>query len=291
MSPTNDPDILKLAIPKGRMYEGVSRLLAEAGMGLASTSRDYRPSIAESGYEVKLLKPRAIVEMLGEGRRDLGFAGADWVREREADVVEVLDTGLDRVRLVAAAPTDLLQNSELPERRLVVASEYVRIARDWIERTSLDASVLVSYGATEVLPPEDADCIVDNTATGATLAANGLTIIDEIMTSSTKLYASTRAMACDRSRERIERFAMLVQSVLEARQRVMLEVNVGHDRLEGLVQELPCMREPTVSKLMTGGGYAVKVAVARRVLPSLLPRVKALGGTDIIVTQPEQIVP
>jgi ATP phosphoribosyltransferase len=41
--------------------------------------------------------------MLNQGTRDIGFAGADWVRELKADVVEVLDTGLDPVRIVAAA--------------------------------------------------------------------------------------------------------------------------------------------------------------------------------------------
>ncbi len=291
MSPTIDPDFLKLAIPKGRMYDGVSRLLAEAGLPLRSTSRNYRPAIAEPGFEVKLLKPRAIIEMLGAGTRDLAFAGADWVRELDADLVEILDTGLDRVRLVAAAPAEILSGGRLPSRPIVVASEYERLARGWVAGQGLDASILVSYGATEVLPPEDADCIIDNTATGATLAANGLTILDEVMVSSTRLYASRAAMECEAKRERIERFAMLVGSVLEARQRVMLEVNVAQDVLEAVVEALPCMREPTVSRLMSDTGYAVKVAVRRSELPKLIPQVKRLGGTDIVVTKPEQIVP
>lgn len=291
MSPTNDPDILKLAIPKGRMYDGVSRLLAEAGLSLMSTSRNYRPAIAETGFEVKLLKPRAIIEMLGQGTRDLAFAGADWVSELDVDLIEILDTGLDRVRLVAAAPAEILNACKLPPRPIVVASEYERLARRWIQAQGLEASILVSYGATEVLPPEDADCIIDNTATGATLAANGLTIIDEVMESSTRLYASQEAMRCEAKRERIERFAMLIGSVLEARQRVMLELNVAQDKLESVVEVLPCMREPTVSSLMSDTGCAIKVAVRRSELPKLIPQVKALGGTDIVVTQPEQIVP
>lgn len=291
MSPINEPGALRLAIPKGRMYEGVVRLMSDAGLGLESSSRNYRPVISADGYEVKLLKPRAIVEMLAVGSRDLAFAGADWVVETGAELVEILDTSLDRVRLVAAAPEAILSGGKLPERDLVVASEYANLAQRWIRQRQLRASFLPSYGATEVLPPEDADCIVDNTATGATLAANGLAIIDEIMTSSTRLYASPAAIQSPEKRDRIEHFALLIRSVLEARQRVMLELNVSQDKLDALVEILPCMREPTVSHLRSESGFAVKVAVKRSELPKLVPLIKRLGGTDIVVTKPEQIVP
>ena len=58
----------------------------------------------------------------------------------------------------------------------MVASEYERLTRAWIAERGLDATFVRSYGATEVFPPEDADCIVDNTQTGSTLAANDLVI-------------------------------------------------------------------------------------------------------------------
>ncbi|MEM1422370.1 MAG: ATP phosphoribosyltransferase [Planctomycetota bacterium] len=282
---------LRLAIPKGRMHDSIGRLLADAGMPMRAGARDYRPSVPLEDSEVKVLKPRAVIEMLDSGVRDVGFAGADWVAEDGASLVELLDTGLDRVRLVAAAPRTLLGGGGLPDRRLIVASEYPRLTRRWIDGKGIDASLLLSFGATEVLPPEDADCIVDNTATGATLRANGLEIIDELMTSSTRLYASERAMDNPAKRGRIEAFALLIGSVLEARTRAMIELNVGSDDLARVVEILPCMREPTVSQLHAGGGWAVKAAVPRKELPTLIPRLKEAGGSDVIVTTPEQIVP
>lgn len=290
MSPTLTPGIIRFALPKGRMYDGVVRLLADAGVRVLVSARDYRPTLALPGFETKILKPRAIVEMLDAGARDLGFAGADWVAEGNAQLVELLDTGLDPVRLVAAAPLSILQDGALPRRRLVVASEYVNITRRWIEARKLDASLLPSYGATEVLPPEDADCIVDNTATGSTLAANDLRIIDELMLSSTRLYASRSAMDDPARRTEIENFVVLVRSVLEARKRVMIELNVPADRLEQVIEVLPCMREPTISPLHAGGGYAVKSAVLRSELARVIPAIKQRGGTDIVVTTPGQIV-
>ena len=282
---------LRLAVPKGRMFEGVVHLLGEAGIQLTSSARSYRPSVSLAQCEVKILKPQSIVEMLHQGSRDVGFTGRDWVAELDGDLVELLDTGLDPVRLVAAAPRELLIDGELPRAPLVVASEYERLTRCWIERQGLEARFLRSFGATEVLPPEDADVIVDNTATGSTLEANGLEIVDDVMQSSTCLFANPEALADPIRRQRIEDLVLLLSSVLEARRRVMVEVNVGESELQAILDTLPCMREPTVSPLARGHGFAVKAAVLRSELPEVIPRVKARGGTDVVVTQLGQIVP
>ncbi|MEM6931805.1 MAG: ATP phosphoribosyltransferase, partial [Myxococcota bacterium] len=151
---------LQLALPKGRMHDKVVKLLDDAGVELRVSPRGYRPTVSLADVETKILKPQSIVEMVHTGTRDLGFAGADWVAELEADVVEVIDTRLDPVRVVAAAPVDMLVDGQLPDRPLVVASEYMRLTREWARPQD---RVIRSYGATEVLPPEDADCIVDNT--------------------------------------------------------------------------------------------------------------------------------
>lgn len=282
---------LRLALPKGRMAEGVLALLDDAGIRVRTGAREYRPDISLLGFEVKILKPQSIVTMLQVGSRDLGFTGADWITEFGTEAVELLDTGLDPVRLVAAAPQEFLTGGQLPQRSLVVASEFERITKAWIERRRLDATFLRSFGATEVYPPDDADCIVDIVATGGTLQANGLQVVDELATSSTRLYASPAVLKEPALRERIDGFVMLLRSVLEARRRVMVEVNVDEANLERIVAILPCMREPTVSPLHGQQGYAVKAAVQRGDLPGLIPRIKAHGGTDIVVSQLSQIVP
>jgi ATP phosphoribosyltransferase len=283
--------LVRLGLPKGRMQAGVLRLMNEAGMDMAVNERDYRPSGQVYGLDVKVLKPQNIVEMLEAGSRDLGFAGADWVAELGVDLVEILDTGLDPVHIVAAAPVAILENGQLPKRHLVVASEYTSITKAWIQKRGLDASFVRSYGATEVFPPEDADCIVDNSATGSTLRANALAIVDDLMHSTTRLYANPRALDNPVKRERIEWFTLLCESVLNARRRVMLEVNIDAARLDSLIEILPAMKEPTVSRLMGDLGFAVKVAAPRSTLHSLIPAIRARGGTGIIITQPSQIVP
>jgi ATP phosphoribosyltransferase len=291
MTTTEPTPGLRLAIPKGRMYEGVRALLAEAGVDIIHTARDYRPRVTLDHCQVKILKPQSIVEMLQAGSRDLGFAGADWVAELDGRLVELVDTGLDPVRVVAAGPSCLLMDGRLPEQPLVVASEYERLTLAWINRRGLDARFVRSYGATEVFPPEDADLIVDNTATGSTLEANGLEIVDQLMESSTRLYASAEALEDPARRQTIDQLVLLVQSVLEARQRVMVEVNVSPGALEAVLAVLPCMRQPTISELAGGDGFAVKAAVPRAELPAVIPRLKASGGGDVVVTRLAQIVP
>lgn len=296
-----DTAVLRLGLPKGRMHDGVVGLLADAGIRLGRSARGYRPTISLPGVEVKILKPQNIVQMLDAGTRDLGFAGADWVAELGSDLVELLDTGLDDVRIVVACPEQTLDRfgglptSEQLGRPLRIAGEMERLTRTWMSRKGLvdgqHAVFVRTYGATEVFPPEDADCIVDITQTGSTLEANGLSIIDEVMTSSTRLYASPEAMDNPAKRSTAEDIAMLMRSVLAARGRVMIEVNVPAGSFETVCDLLPCMREPTVAELHGGGGFAVKAAVPRSAVPALVPRLKAAGGSDIIVSPLSQVVP
>jgi ATP phosphoribosyltransferase len=290
MATTTSPP-LRLALPKGRMQAGVLQLLADAGVGVHVDARGYRPAVSLEGVEVKLLKPQNAVEMLHAGSRDVGFAGADWVAELGADVVEVLDLGLDPVRLVVAAPEALLEGGRLPDRPVTVASEYRRLTERWVRESGARATFLRSYGATEVFPPEDADCIVDLTQSGSTLRANGLTVVAEVLRSSTRLYAHPRALDDARRRERVEAFVLLLRSALAARSRVMLEVNVPEARLEAVVAAMPCMKRPTLARLHGEGGYAVKAAVARESLTSLIPEIRARGGSDIVVYELSHLVP
>ncbi|MCH7942691.1 MAG: ATP phosphoribosyltransferase [Proteobacteria bacterium] len=291
MTASSDQPPIRLGLPKGRMQEEVVRLLADAGIRLAHGPREYRPRISLEGYEVKFLKPQNMVEMLQEGSRDIGFSGADWVAELDLDLVELLDTGLNPIRLVAATTAKFLEDGEASDKPFVVATEFANLTRAWLEDSKREGRILRAFGATEVFPPEDADYIVDVTATGATLEANDLIIVDELMTSSTRLYANPKLLEDAGRRDRIERFVMVLRAVLEARKRVMVEVNVPADRLDELIKVMPCMREPTVSSLNAGKGYAVKAAVPREVLAQAIPEIKACGGTDIVVTEIAQIVP
>jgi len=244
-----EPVLLHMALPKGHMQENVFKLLEEAGLKVSlHNSRGYRPTLPLANYDCKLLKPQNILGMLAAGTRDLGFAGLDWMTELGIEgLVEVLDTGLDPVRIVAAAPDPeiLVKGVGAGGRKLIVASEYSGLTQQWLTKKGIPATFLRAYGATEALPPEDADIIVDNAATGSTLKANALEIVDTLMNSTTRLYASRAAWEDPEKRARIEELVILLKAVLEARKRLLVTFNFPSGHVEELGTWLPWFVPPS----------------------------------------------
>lgn len=272
---------LKILLPKGRIYDNVVELFNGAGISIKLPDRAYRPTVNQDDLEAKVMKPQNIGKLLELGAHDVGFTGRDWIEETGADVEEIMDLGFDTVRIVAAVPNTVSDES-LKTKRIIVATEYEKIARKWLDTQKQDSLIVRTYGATEVFPPDDADMIIDNTATGRTLIENGLRIVDTIMTSSTRMFASKAALAVPAKKQKIMELKMLFEAVLDARDRVMLEMNVTRSRFQDLVTGLPSMRSPTVSPLYGDDGYAIKIAVKKSEVPVLLPKLKALGATDIL---------
>jgi len=286
---------LRILIPKGRIFDNVSRLFSDAGFPVSLTERTYRPFLGtgqgtENWLDAKIMKPQNVGELLELGSHDAGFTGIDWIRESGADVEEILDLGFDRVKIIAAIP-DGIDEAVLKSRKVVVATEYVNLAESWLRSGSWQYHLLRTYGATEVFPPDDADMIIDNTSSGQTLRENGLKIIATLLESSTRFVASKAAMADKEKRNRIEELAMLFKAVLDGRDRVMLEMNVPKAKYQEIVSGLPAMRSPTIAPLFGDEGYAVKIAVKKDEVSEIIPRLKRTGATDIVEYDLRKVVP
>ncbi|MDR1398432.1 MAG: ATP phosphoribosyltransferase [Treponema sp.] len=279
-------DKLRILIPKGRIFDKVSELFADAGFPIALPDRTYRPVFTVSWLDAKIMKPQNVGELLELGSHDVGFTGLDWLKESGAKVEELMDLGFDKVRIVAAVPNSM-DETALRAKTLTVATEYVNLAGTWLKEAGYCYHVLRTYGATEVFPPDDADMIIDNTSSGQTMRDNGLSIIATLLESSTRFVASASALADSAKRRRIEELLMLFKAVLDGRERVMLEMNVAKSLFAALVSGLPAMRSPTVSPLYSDGnaileGYAIKIAVRKNEVPDMIPHLKNLGATDIV---------
>ena len=282
--------MLKLVLPKGRIQIAVQAALAECGLTLSGAERTYRPKASVPGIEVKLLKSQNIPPLLALGQHDCGFAGADWVQEQDADVVELLDLGFDPVRIVAAIPEDQDWDA-LRSRKLIAVSEYRQLTTRWLAGLGVDFTFVRSYGATEVFPPEDADLVVDNTATGATLRANRLKIVDTVMESTTRFLAYPKALENPEKREAIENLLVLLRGVLASRERVLLEMNAPPEALDAVVGLLPAMKSPTVARLHLEDGFSVRAAVPIASVRTLVPQLLAAGATDILELPIRKIIP
>jgi ATP phosphoribosyltransferase len=272
---------LKLVIPKGRLNKKVIGVLNDAGLGIETDERRYIPRVEADGIEAKIMKPQNIPQLVEVGSHDVGFTGHDWIKETDADVLEVLDLGFNPVSIVAAAP-EWLTEDDLLSRRIIVASEYESIANLFLKEKGFDYYFIRTFGATEVFPPDDADIIIDNMSSGRTLEEHKLRVLHRIMVSTTRMIVNKKAWEDDEKRARIEELIMLIKAVLDAEERVMIEMNINADKLDAMVPELPCMRAPTVSSLYAGEGYAVKIAVKKSETWTLIPKLKAMGASDIL---------
>ncbi|MBI4500333.1 MAG: ATP phosphoribosyltransferase [Gemmatimonadetes bacterium] len=280
---------ITLALPKGRMFSSLIALLGQAGLVVKEYERSYRPKANDPRVELKILKPQNIPALVELGRHDLGFTGHDWIAESGCRVELLDDLGLEPVDIVAAATEGWVppQGGGAP---LVVASEYENLSRRFLEQKGWPYRFVRSYGATEVFPPEDADLIVDNSATGQTLRENGLVVVERLLSSSTRFIGSDSSLCRPDVRQFADDLVLLMGGVRAAESRVMLELNVANGNLDEVIRLLPAMKSPTVSQL-ADGSHVLKAAVPLSEVPRLVPRLKQLGASDILEYPIRKVIP
>jgi ATP phosphoribosyltransferase len=242
------------------------------------------------------LRPQEIPTYVQDGYFDLGISGHDWVTESGADVVEVAElpyakTGTGFVSMVLAVPQESAVSSArdiAPGSR--ITTEFPRVTRAYFEELGIPVEVHFSYGATEAKVPEMMDALVDLTETGSTLRRNGLQIVDTVLTSTTRLLASHAAWNDPAKRKEIEEIRTLLLGVIEARGRVLLNMNVPCDKLDAVIAQLPAMKRPTVAKLYGSEDYEISTVADKSTVNVLIPALKSAGAEDILEMPISKIV-
>jgi ATP phosphoribosyltransferase len=290
--------LLKLVLPKGSLEEATLELFEEADLTVQRASgRDYKAEIEDSRVDsVRILRPQEIPVYVAEGLFDAGITGRDWIEETSADVVSVAKLPYSKktskpVRVVLAVseaspykvPSDL-------ESGVRVSTEYPNLASRYFAELGIEAKIAVSYGATEAKVPDIVDAIVDNTETGASLAAAGIRIIDTILESYPELVANPESWSDPAKRKALEQIAVLLRGALDARGRVLIKLNVPAERLQGVIEVLPSMKAPTVSTLHGGDYFAVETVVSKAGVNELIPILKDRGAEDIVEMPVSKIV-
>ena len=207
-------------------------------------ARDYRGAIAGlDGVEVAYLSASEITTQLAAGTVHLGVTGEDLVREMIPDadskVVLIEGLGFGFATVVVAVPQawiDVRTMADLDDvgtsfrhthgRKMRVATKYINLTRDFFSRHGIvDYRIVESSGATEGAPAAGtAELIVDITTTGATLAANGLKVVEDgiILRSQANLVAA-RGATWDQSTRETAR-VILDRMAAQARARAFREV-------------------------------------------------------------------
>lgn len=278
---------LSILLAKGRIYESVVELLKDVGISIYLPDRTYYPITNQDDLAFQVVKPQISSALLADNRADVAFSGKDWVFENgvQDQVEEIMDLGFDPVRIVVAVP-ETVDFDALLKKPVTIATEYQNLSRFWAKGKNVDGKIFRTWGTSEGFVQDNeqalAQILIDNTSTGSSLRANHLIICDTIMESSTRMYASKEALKDPEKKQKIMELKMLFEAVLAARSRVMLEMNVSKDNFDALIKGIPAMKSPTVSPLFGDNGYAVKIAVKKSEVPTLLPKLHQLGATDIL---------
>jgi ATP phosphoribosyltransferase len=189
---------LRVAVPKGVIFEDALRALEGAGLPVEVLREDGRRLFYEAeGTEFIVCRPWDVPVYVEYGAADIGIVGKDVLEEGEPNVVELMDLGTGLVRMILAAPaarTEEVRQAIEHAEVVRVASKFPRTARRYFEGMGRQAEVIALHGSIELAPLVGlAECIVDLTETGTTLRENNLIVLDEISTSTARLIANRGA--------------------------------------------------------------------------------------------------
>jgi ATP phosphoribosyltransferase len=215
---------LTIAMPKGRLFNSVVKLLHAAGYLDRTLEEDSRKLILcdnQSGLRFILAKPTDVPTYVEYGAADLGVVGKDVLREENKDVCELLDLGLGYCRLVVAVKENspLVDVTQLPFNSRI-ATKYPRITGEYFLSRGLQVDLIKLHGSIELAPIVGlAEAIVDITSSGQTLRENGLRVLAEVEECTARLIANPVSYKIEHQR---------ISELVRAMRRVVLSEQGGN---------------------------------------------------------------
>ena len=282
--------MLRLVLPKGSLEKATLQLFEDADLAVVRSSDvDYRAGIDDPRViDVTILRPQEIPHYVADGLFDLGITGRDWIEETGVEVATLTQLHYSkatarpfRIVLAVAGDSEWTSAKDLPVG-VRVQTEYPELTARFLQKHGVDAEISLSYGATEAKIPEIADAVVDGTESGRALRAAGLKVLDTVIVSYTELIANPTSYADADKRKAMEQLQTLLLGALEARGRVLVKLNVDEMNLKAVIDLLPALKSPTVSKLFGEDGYAVEGVVSKTDINTLIPALKDSGATGIL---------
>lgn len=279
---------LILGIPKGSLQESTINLFRQSGWRISLSSRNYFPEINDPQISCSICRAQEMSRYVESGTFDVGLTGLDWIMENDSDVHVVADLIYSKVsqrpaRWVLAVPMDSpVQNvGDLQGKK--IATELVNFTKRYFASEGVDVGVEFSWGATEAKVIAGlCDAIVEVTETGATMRANGLRIVKELMQSNTRLIANHKAWEDPWKREKIEQISLLLQGALRAEDLAGLKMNVHESRVNEVIDILPSLNAPTIAHLYKSDWLSVETVISKNQVRELIPQLIKRGAEGII---------
>lgn len=273
---------LRIGIPsKGRLAEGAAELLNEAGLKFRRQERSLFARVRDMPVEITFLRTDDIPVLCSEGAIDLGVTGGDLIEESHVNLVTRLRLGMGNWRLAICVPDDsnLREPADLAGKR--IATSFPNVTKAYFARHGVTGHVVELTGSVEVMISLGvADAIVDLVETGSTLAANRLSILDELGRYEALLVQNPAT----KHKQLADRVVRRLEGVVIARSYSLLEYNVPEAKLAEAEKITPGFESPTINKLEEPGWFAVRAMVKRSEVIEIMERLEALGATAILET-------
>lgn len=287
---------LKLGIPKGSLESATVDLFSQAGWIINPRSRNYFPSIDDDEISCALVRAQEMGTYITNGVLDAGLTGQDWLAETDSDVEIISHLVYSKSSdqpcrwvLVVKQDSGIQTVEDLNGKR--ISTELVNFTRQFLAERNIDAAVDFSWGATEAKVVEGlADAAVEITETGSTIRAHGLRIVCDLLKTHTVFAANRQAMDVPWKRGKIQQIAMLLESALSARERVLLKMNLPENRIDELAEKLPSLHAPTINHLFDGTWLAVETVVRKEKVRTLIPILKSCGAEGILEIELNKMV-
>ncbi len=260
-------DRLRIAIQKsGRLAEPARNLLSACGLSWRE-SRDKLFCYGESlPVDLLLVRDDDIPGLIADGVCDLGIVGRNELDEQAAarrqiglpDAYQALrGLGFGQCRLMLAVPEEWQWQGPAQLAGTRIATSYPAILKQWLADQGVDAQVVELSGSVEIAPRlGTADLICDLVSSGATLRANQLTPVHNLLDSEAVLAGAVRAPDDARASLR----AMLLRrldGVVQRQDRKLLMFRASEDRVDALAQLL-ADAEPLVRLPADGGALRLQ---------------------------------
>ncbi len=212
------PDVITLALSKGRIFEETLPLLKAAGIEVAEDPEQSRKLIIGTNrpdVRVVLVRASDVPTYVQYGGADLGVTGKDTLIEHGGSgLYQPLDLRIAKCRMSVATRADFdYANAVKQGSRIRVATKYTLTARQHFSDKGVHVDVIKLYGSMELAPLTGlADAIVDLVSSGNTLRANHLVEVEEIMKISARLVVNQAALKLKREpiRAIIDAFASAI---------------------------------------------------------------------------------
>lgn len=197
--------MITIALSKGRIFEETMPLLQAAGVTALEDPETSRKLILPTNRDdVRLIIVRAsdVPTYVQYGAADMGVAGKDVLNEHGGEgLYQPLDLNIAKCRMMVAVRNDFDYVSAVKQgARLRVATKYVKTAREHFASKGVHVDLIKLYGSMELAPLVGlSDAIVDLVSSGATLKANNLVAVEEIVHISSRLIVNQASLKLKRA--------------------------------------------------------------------------------------------